>query len=58
MPFTANLAERDLQTTKMRMMTEECFRSKQGEREFTAVRGVLSTSFTRGNNAVPLEAVR
>ena len=52
MPFTANLAEQDLQTTKLRMVIAESFRSEQGEREFTAVRGVLSTAFTQGRNAI------
>ncbi len=51
-PFTNNLAERDLRMMKLRMKISGCFRSAQGARDFATLRSVLSTAGKQGWNRI------
>ena len=51
-PFTNNLAERDLRMMKLRMKISGCFRSAQGARDFATLRSVGSTAGKQGWNRI------
>lgn len=55
-PFTNNLAERDLRMMKVKQKISGCFRSENGARNFAVLRGFLSTVKKQGKN--PFEEVR
>ena len=55
-PFTNNLAERDLRMMKLRMKISGGFRSRQGARDFATLRNVLSTARKQDRNRI--EALR
>ena len=55
-PFTNNLAERDLRMMKLRMKISGGFRSRQGAQDFATLRSVLSTARKQGRNRI--EALR
>ena len=43
-PFTNNLAERDLRTAKIKMKVSNCFRSFQGAEHYARIAGFISTA--------------
>ena len=51
-PFTNNLAERDVRMPKTKMKVSGCFRSKQGANVFARIRGFISTTKKKGKNVL------
>ena len=51
-PFTNNLAERDVRMPKTKMKISGGFRSKQGAKVFARVRGFVSTAKKKGKNVL------
>ncbi len=50
-PFTNNLAERDVRMTKVHQKISRCFRGMDGAKGFCRVRGCLSTCRKQGVSA-------
>ena len=51
-PFTNNLAERDVRMPKTKMKISGGFRSKQGAKIFVRIRGFISTTKKKGKNVL------
>ena len=51
-PFTNNLAERDVRMPKTKMKISGGFRSKQGAKVFARIRGFISTTKKKGKNVL------
>jgi len=51
-PFTNNLAERDVRMPKLRQKISGCFRSDEGKKAFARTRGYISTVKKRGKNVI------
>ena len=51
-PFTNNLAERDVRMPKTKMKISGGFRSKQGAKVFARIRGFVSTTKKKGKNVL------
>ncbi len=49
-PFTNNLAERDIRMVKLREKTSGCSRTCSGAEMFARIRGYISTSIKQGND--------
>lgn len=54
-PFTNNLAERDLRMTKVKLKISGCFRSDDGAERYAHIRSYLST--TKKNGVVAFDAI-
>ena len=55
-PFDNNLAERDLRMTKVKQKISGTFRSKDGAKAFTRIRGYVST--VRKNSLNTLDCIK
>jgi transposase/regulator of replication initiation timing len=51
-PFTNNLAERDVRMPKAKQKISGCFRSEDGAKHFARIRGVISTIKKKGKNVM------
>ena len=51
-PFTNNLAERDVRMPKAKLKISGCFRSGDGAKAFARIRGFISTVKKKGHNAL------
>ncbi|MEL6152994.1 MAG: IS66 family transposase [Bacteroidota bacterium] len=51
-PFSNNIAERDLRMTKVRQKISGCFRTYEGAEQFCTARGFLATARKKGKNII------
>ena len=51
-PFTNNLAERDVRMPKLKQKISGCFRSEDGKKAFARNRGFISTVKKKGKNVL------